>query len=194
LCTSLTNATIGNNVISIAAGAFASCTSLTSIAIPNSATNIGDAAFMHCSSLTSATAGNSVTSIGEMAFYDCTSLTSIYFQGNAPGADSSVFDGANYTTVYYLPGTTGWGPFFANRPTVLWNPQVQPGSFGIRTNQFAFTITGISNLVVVIEASTNLTDATWSPLATNTLSSGSFYFTEPQWTNYASRFYRLRMP
>ena len=49
-------------------------------------------------------------------------------------------------------------------------------------------------MVVVVEASTNLANPIWSPLATNTLTSGSSYFSDPQWTNYPGRFYRLRWP
>lgn len=63
------------------------------------------------------------------------------------------------------------------------SPQVQAsdGSFGVRSNQFGFTITGTSNLVVVVvvEASTNLVNPTWSPLRTITLNGDSFYFTSP---------------
>jgi len=33
----------------------------------------------------------------------------------------------------------------------------------------------------------------WPPLATNTLTSGSCYFSDPQWTNYPGRYYRLRL-
>jgi hypothetical protein len=130
------------------------------------------------------------------AFYACTNLAGVYFQGNAPSADSSVFGRDNYAMVYYLPGTTGWGATFAGRPTVLWNPQAQTGnaSFGVRTNQFGFTITGTSNLVVVVEASASLANPTWYPLATNAIMSGSWHFSDPQWTNYPVRFYRLRMP
>jgi hypothetical protein len=105
-----------------------------------------------------------------------------------------VFNDDNWVTVYYLPGAKGWGPMFGGFPTVLWNPQIQPGSFGVRTNQFGFTITGTSNIVVVVQASTNLANPVWSPLATNTLTSGSFYFSDPRWTNYPARFYRLRWP
>jgi len=32
------------------------------------------------------------------------------------------------------------------------------------------------------------------PLATNTFTGGSSYFSDPQWTNYPARFYRLRAP
>ena len=81
-------------------------------------------------------------------------------------------------------------------PEVLWNPQAQTSgaSFGVRTNGFGFTVTGGSNLVVVVEANTNLANPTWFPLATNTLAGGSFYFNDPQWRDYAVRFYRLRWP
>jgi hypothetical protein len=96
-------------------------------------------------------------------------------------------------TAYYLPGTTGWGPTFGGLPTALWTPQVQTSdaSFGVRTNQFGFTVNSAGGMVIVVEACTNLANPTWYPLATNTLTSGSFYFSDPQWANYPTRFYRL---
>jgi hypothetical protein len=78
-----------------------------------------------------------------------------------------------------------------NLSTDCLQTQISPASPGVRTNQFGFSITGTSNIVVVVEASTNLANPTWSPLRTNTLTGGSFYFSDPQWTNYSSRFYRL---
>jgi uncharacterized delta-60 repeat protein len=71
------------------------------------------------------------------------------------------------------------------------------GSKGIVSNKFGFNITGSSNLVIVVEASTNLTN--WLPVSTNTLNTfigtnGSSYFSDSQWTNYHGRFYRLRSP
>ena len=107
-----------------------------------------------------------------------------------------MFVGADNATVYYLPGTTGWGTTFGGRPAVLWNPLVQTSdaSFGVRTNRFGFTITGASNLVIVVEASTNLANPVWAPVGTNTLTGGSSYFSDPQWTNHPARFYRLRSP
>jgi hypothetical protein len=76
---------------------------------------------------------------------------------------------------------------------------VQPSTFvltdmGVRTNQFGFNIaeaTGASSVPFVVEACTNLSSPNWQPLATNT---GSVYFSDPQWTNYPSRFYRIRSP
>jgi hypothetical protein len=86
--------------------------------------------------------------------------------------------------------------WLAGLPTALWTPQVQTGdaSFGVRTNQFGFTINWASGMTVVVEASTDLANPTWTALATNTLTSGSAYFSDPQWTSYPNRFYRLRWP
>jgi hypothetical protein len=112
---------VPNSVTSIGNGAFENCTGLTNITIPNGVTNIGYAAFVNCQSLTNATIGTSVTSIGEQAFFSCYTLTGVYFLGNAPSLGGSyVFTGDNNATVYYLPGTTGWGPTFGGRPTALW--------------------------------------------------------------------------
>jgi hypothetical protein len=62
----------------------------------------------------------------------------------------------------------------------------------MQTNQFGFNITWASGQIVVVEASTDLIN--WQPVQTNTLTSGSVYFSDPQWTNYPGRFYRLRLP
>ena len=193
-CTGLTNLTIGNGVTSIGNSAFDWCTGLTSVTIGNGVTNIGDRAFAQCTSLTGVTIPASVTSIGDSAFAYCYILTAVYFQGNAPsgGSDSSVFAGDNNATVYFLPGTTGWGSTFGGRPAVLWNPQAQ--NVGVALNQFGFTITGSSNLVIMVEACTDLANPDWSPVGTNTLTGGASYFSDPEWTNYPCRFYRLRSP
>jgi hypothetical protein len=167
-------------------------------------TTVGDEAFYYCSNMTSVTIGGNVASIGDGAFSRCLSLTNAYFLGNAPAFGAGVFDysrkGAaalwDPATIYYLPGTTGWSTNFAGLPTALWTPQVQTSdaSFGVRNNQFGFTINWASGMPVVVEASTRLANPTWTPLATNTLASGSVYFNDPQWTNYPGRFYRLRWP
>jgi hypothetical protein len=78
----------------------------------------------------------------------------------------------------------------------LWLPKVQTShaNFGVQSNQFGFSINWASGNAVVVEASTNLANPSWSPLATNTLASGSSYFSDPQWSKYPTRFYRLRWP
>jgi len=195
-CTGLASITLPDEVTNIDSWAFRGCTNLATVTIPDSVATIGPDAFADCSSLTNVTVGGSVASIQSYAFGNNRSLKGAYFKGNAPVADTSTFLSDSEATAYYLPGTTGWGATFGGLPTVLWNPQVQTSgaSFGARTDHFGFNITGGSNLVVVVEACTNLAHPTWSRLQTNTLSGASLYFSDPQWTHYGSRFYRLTMP
>jgi hypothetical protein len=104
-----------------------------------------------------------------------------------PGAPGNVFDVWATTANDY---TKHLPCFWAAYP--IWNPQMQAS--GVQSNQFAFTITGTTNLVLVVEACTDLTNPTWSPVSTNTLTGGSSYFSDPQWTKYRTRYYRLRSP
>jgi hypothetical protein len=66
------------------------------------------------------------------------------------------------------------------------------GGFGVQNNQFGFNIAWASDTVVVVEACTNLANPAWTPVGTNTLTGGSSYFSDPDWTSYPGRFYRLR--
>jgi hypothetical protein len=189
--------TIPNSVTSIGDQAFMWCNNLTNLIIGNSVTNIGEEAFEGCTSLTSVTFPASVASIGAYAFYYCTSLTGAYFEGNAPsGGDSYVFYYDSLATVYDLPVTGGWTSWFGTRPVVQWNlpPQISLAGLGMQMNQFGFNLTGYSGQVVVVEACTDLASPVWLPVQTNTLTTGSAYFSDPQWTNYPSRYYRLRSP
>jgi hypothetical protein len=188
---------IPNTVTSIEGSAFAGCTSLTSVTLPDSVISIGDSAFQYCSSLTSVTIPQSVISIGSDAFSDCPSLKQVYFGGSPPGTNFSGFDTDFKSTMYYLPGTTGWGSTFAGRPTARWslpNPLILNNgpSFGVRTNGFGFIISWATNISTVVEACTNLANPIWSAVQTNTLVVGSSYFSDPQWSNYPTRIYRLR--
>jgi hypothetical protein len=136
-----------------------------------------------------------VTSIGDSAFDDCLSLTSIYFQGNAPSLGGTDVFFSEIATNYYLPGTAGWGSTFGGIPTALWTlpyPVILNSSLGIQTNGFGFTVSWATNASVVVEASTDLNNPKWSPLTTNALNNGVVNFTDPQWKNYPSRFYRVR--
>jgi hypothetical protein len=196
---------IPNGTISIGMDAFGGCEGLTDVTIPNSVTSIEHLAFDDCKGLTNVTVGSGVTNLGSYAFYADTSLQHLYFQGNAPSEDGTEFEGVGdmggntNATVYYLPGTSGWGTYYGGLPTAPWfqpKPlilQRGPG-FGGCSNQFGFTISWATNATVVVEASSGLSPPVWLPVATNTLAAGSAYFSEPHWTNSPACFYRLRSP
>jgi hypothetical protein len=67
-------------------------------------------------------------------------------------------------------------------------------SFDVRANRFGFTVTGASNLIIVVEACTDLANPAWIPVGTNTLTDGSSYFSDPQSANHPARFYRVCSP
>jgi len=118
-----------------------------------------------------------------------------------------VFNGDNAATAYYLSGTTGWGSYIGGMsrdtggiPTALWSPSSSPGmqlpgnTFGGLSNEFGFNITGSSNQQVVVEACADLANPVWLPIYTNTLTGSPIPFSDPNWTNYPGRFYRVRSP
>jgi hypothetical protein len=185
-----TTTTIGNL-------AFHHCRSLMNVTIPNSVTTIGRDAFYYCTRLTSVTIPSSVTSIGNSAFYSCTNLTNFTFSGNAPflASEFDIFLNVGPSAmIYYYYGTTGWRPLYGGLPTLMLGapaPQVGSGTSGMKPGGFGFTIAGVVNQTIVVEASTNL--VTWQPIRTNTLSAVSTsFFVDPQWLNHPRRFYRLR--
>jgi len=174
------------------------------VEIPNAmsglpVTCIGPGAFRGCTNLTSVTIGSSVTFIADSTFDQCTSLKGVYFKGNAPGLGDGVFDADTGAAVYYLPGTTGWGTTFGGRSTEPWvlsTPLILNSgpSYGVKNNRFGFIISWATNIPVIVEASSTLANSTWAAISTNTLINGQSYFSDPEWTNHPSRFYRLRWP
>jgi len=189
----LTNITIPDSVVFIDGLAFVNCYKLATVKLPNTITSISYLMFAECDNLTQITIPDGITNIGTAAFYDCYKLTAIYFEGNAPSTGDQVFNYSN-PTIYYRPGTIGWAEHFDGLPTALtplsYPVIVDSPNFGVQTKRFGFTIFWATNTPVIVEASTNLLD--WQPVQTNTLTTGSAYFSDPQQTNYPSRFYRLR--
>ena len=192
----VTSVTIPSTVLSIPSWGFAFCSNLTTVVIPNGLTNIGSGAFVHCNNLTSLAFPASLTNIPHRSFDYCVKLLGIFMQGNAKTDDVFLFSSCTNATVYYLPGTTGWTNTFGGHPAVLWNPLVQTddGSLGMGTNGFGFNITGTTNIPIVVEAAPDVVGGNWVPLLTNTIATGSIYFSDPDWTNRTARFYRIRSP
>jgi hypothetical protein len=149
------------------------------VVVPSGVTNIADG------------------SMGYGGAFGYSGVSAVFFSGKAPAVDSTAFVGDS-VTCYYLPGMTGWSNFAAaaNVQVALWNPLIQSGGpgFGVNSNQFGFAITGTSNIPIAIEACTDLADPVWTPLQTGALTNGSFYFSDPQWTNCPARFYGIGFP
>jgi hypothetical protein len=98
---------------------------------------------------------------------------------------------ARIATVNARPNCGARGSF--PRPIPCHSRSIQ-SSLSVLSNQFGFTITGTTNIPIVVEASANLATASWTALQTCTLTNGSVYFSDPEWTNYPARFYRIRSP
>ncbi len=114
---------IPTGVTRIGGWAFDIARGLTNISIPSSLSRINESAFSDCTGLTSIGIPSSVTAIASYAFGNCTNLSSVVFSGNAPAADSTLFYHSTKATVYFLPGTTGWGPTFGGAPAILLTPR-----------------------------------------------------------------------
>jgi hypothetical protein len=129
--------------------------------------------------------------------YGCDNLTAVYFTGNAPTQNEDEFYG-DPATAYFLLGTIGWSNFTAQADALakLWNPIIQGSgpNFGVSNGQFGFNITGNSNLPIAVEACTNLANPVWMPLTNMTLTNGSVYFSDPNWTNFPVRYYGIGFP
>lgn len=134
-CLSLVNVIIPNSVTSIGFSSFRGCSNLTALTLGTSVTNIGSCAFLFCTSLPRVTVPTNITSIGDWAFGDCTNLKWVYFLGNAPNINSTVFDGDSGATLFYLPGTTGWALTVGGRPALPW-PNF---SYTVRNGQVTIT-------------------------------------------------------
>jgi hypothetical protein len=74
------------------------------------------------------------------------------------------------------------------------SPGLEITGVGVQNGDFAFAINGTIGQLVVVQAATNLVNASWQPLMTNTLSGTSSNFTDVNWKNYPRRFYRLYSP
>jgi len=83
-------------------------------------------------------------------------------------------------------GTHGNGVVFAfDVPPDLSYP-------AMRSDGFAFDVSGVANQTVVIEASPNPSNTSWTPLQTNVLSDAPIPVLDSAAVNYPSRFYRAR--
>lgn len=212
-CYEMTSVTFGAGIASIGSDAFAYCSRLASVTLPGSVSDIDESAFYSCSDLTNVVAGSvgtigstafekcrnliaitfngPVNNIGSGAFSGCSDLVSVSIPGNAPTADTTIFQFDDSVTVYCVQGAPGWGSAFAGAPTApLTLPYPVIVGQGIQPNGFGITVSWATNATVVLLASTSLSNPVWQPLQTNSIS-GTMAFTDSGWTNYSSRFYTV---
>ena len=111
----------GLTVTSIGTNAFFDSTNITSVTISGNITNIGSFAFEGFSNLVSVVVPASLAAFGEDVFENCTNLANLYFEGNAPSADTTLFAGSptNSMTAYILSGATGWSSKYEGVPTAV---------------------------------------------------------------------------
>lgn len=195
-CSGLTSVELPDSVTYIGQSAFSGCSGLTNVVLPNNLALVGYTVFAGCSNLTRVIIPRSVTKMLFAAFGFCANLKEVCFCGNAPDGGGAFFNSPR-VNVYYLPGTIGWDTIFAGYPAMHWYlpyPTIlyfEP-DYGVQASGFGFTVSWATNTSVLVEAKTNLSSLDWQPVQTNTLSDGSAYFSDSQWTNYPSRFYRVR--
>ena len=193
-CNFLTYVQFPDSVTKIGFSAFSCCVSLSSVTIGGGVTQIEGGAFGFCTRLvTVMIQDNNIASLGDYVFENCWDLQGVYFSSNAPAADwvASTFVDSS-PTIFYLPGTTGWGSTFAGRPTALW--QIPIDAPAVQEDGFEFRITGPDSHAAVLEVCTNLASGIWTPMATNTLLNGYAHFNDPTWTNHPSRYFRIPAP
>jgi len=131
----------GRSVVAIGDNAFQRIAQLTSVVIPDGVKTIGNTAFESCENLDRVEIGSGITSIGSYAFMYCHGLD-VYFRGNAPAVVGSHAFYAQYVTIYYPYGATGWDSPIDDRTTIkaLCTVTVQQGANGTVSPEGTFTV------------------------------------------------------
>ena len=94
-CTSLTNVTIGSNVLTIGYSCFDGCSALRTITIPGNVQKIQPWAFLGCTYLETVRVGNGVTEIMREVFYGLANLKNVSFGTELVTVGDSVFNGCS---------------------------------------------------------------------------------------------------
>jgi hypothetical protein len=118
-CAILSRVSIAETVRNLGSAAFKNCSKLTEVRIAEGLNTIEKNVFENCITLNRIRVPKSVRKLDDYAFAGCKDLEEIIFEGNPPELGNLVFAGAEKAIVHYLPGTTGWGATFGNRPTAI---------------------------------------------------------------------------
>jgi len=153
------------------------------VTLPESVTNVVPLAFADVSNLKKVVIPTTKeVTVGCYAFYSCGDLNGVYFGGDAPLTEQSrfLFGDSDLVTVYHRTSANGWAPFFAERPTAIWNAVEMP-SLTVRRANEKVTISWTGGQ---LQVTTNLTLGDWSQLDVT-----SPYIVEP---DEPQKFYRVK--
>lgn len=100
---SITDAVVGEGIVSLGNSTFSECSSLRAVSLPSTLTAIGDKAFYDCYNLDSIIIPDSVTSIGSNAFYYCRNLSSLELPENLELIGERAFYYCRYISNVVVP-------------------------------------------------------------------------------------------
>jgi subtilase family serine protease len=152
---------------------------------------------------------NQTNSVGSSALFSvaataCTPLTFQWFFNNTALADqtNSTLTLSNLTSAaagnYFAVATASGGSTTSVVATLTVNILVvKPVIISVTGNvdgAVTMNLTGTAGSTYILQATTNLSEGTWLPLATNALdTNGVWQFTDVDATNFPQRFYRSRL-
>ena len=85
----------------------------------------------------------------------------------------------------------GWDTPFAGYAPEPWQPRFTAVGPDSETGRYRLQADWATGMKAVLQVCTNLADAHWQPLYTDTFVNATHAFTDSAATNQASRFYRL---
>ncbi len=112
--------------------------------------------------------------------------------GGGGGGGGSYIDSSAIAVLTQISGIVS--PDDPANGEIIITPIVTLTSASVTSGNFQFQMAGPADVTVVVQACTNLTNPIWISLATNTLGSGTNYFSDAQWANYPCRFYGVSVP
>ncbi len=96
---------MGTNVVKIDNSAFSNCPKITSVVLPNTLTTLGSSVFNGCSSLTSVNLPKNLESIGESCFAN-TAITKADIPNSVKSVGASAFKGSQIESITFGTGIT----------------------------------------------------------------------------------------
>ena len=94
-----------DSVTTIGDEALFGCKNVSNIQVPEALEAIGARAFAGCESIKSLALPNTLATIGNAAFSDCFSLSKVTYTGNAPTAESDIYEGTPEALASYVYDT-----------------------------------------------------------------------------------------